>query len=202
MQPNLPYYRMAIILKRRLIAKTCQTVYLIFNSGTAIFRVSQSHQSCPPQRRQSRTKRPTYFCPTINTNFPLWWYHQKNEAPICANCLAALWIRPMCNVDMAISPQKRASHVESLENMISMMSKSIGDYSSLEKLSVEAQKFGNRRRAIQWMKEVSFIKSHHIACISRVQHFFFLHAYPVNLNTSRLKYSWLSSPFYRKHLLS
>ena len=45
--------------------------------------------------------------------------------------------------------------VERLGNMITMMSNSIGNYSSLERLSIESQKFGNRRRAIQWMKEVS-----------------------------------------------
>ena len=45
--------------------------------------------------------------------------------------------------------------VDELGNMITMMSKSIGQYSSLEVLFLEAQRYGNRRRAIQWMKGVS-----------------------------------------------
>lgn len=43
---------------------------------------------------------------------------------------------------------------EHLRNMVNMMSRSIGDYASLERLSIESDKFGKRRRAVQWMKEV------------------------------------------------
>ena len=42
-----------------------------------------------------------------------------------------------------------------LSNMVNMMNRSIGDYSSLERLSRESQMFGKRRRAVQWMKEVT-----------------------------------------------
>lgn len=44
---------------------------------------------------------------------------------------------------------------EHLRNMVDMMSRSIGDYASLERLSIESDKFGKRRRAVQWMKEVT-----------------------------------------------
>lgn len=44
---------------------------------------------------------------------------------------------------------------EHLRNMVNMMSRSIGDYASLERLSIESDKFGKRRRAVQWMKEVT-----------------------------------------------
>jgi hypothetical protein len=50
---------------------------------------------------------------------------------------------------------------EHLRNMVNMMSRSIGDYASLERLSIESDKFGKRRRAVQWMKEVTSLSYDH-----------------------------------------
>jgi hypothetical protein len=50
---------------------------------------------------------------------------------------------------------------EHLRNMVNMMSRSIGDYASLERLSIESDKFGKRRRAVQWMKEVTSLAYDH-----------------------------------------
>ena len=54
-----------------------------------------------------------------------------------------------------------------LSNMVNMMNRSIGDYSSLERLSRESQMFGKRRRAVQWMKEVN---TNVIICIKLTLH--------------------------------
>ena len=58
-------------------------------------------------------------------------------------------------METAKTTHRKMSAVEHLGNMVDLMSRSIGEYFSLERLSDESLKFGKRRRAIQWMKEVS-----------------------------------------------